>query len=108
MSKKIVQYTVILEDGVRKRHYHVRKSGKVISFAVQLEVLVKNQWKPILRYDNAHGFSHIDQYCRNGRSKKISLELGFESALILADWDINNNWEIYVKDFKGEVTNESI
>lgn len=99
---------MILEDGVRKRHYHERKRGKVISFVVQLEALVIDQWKPILRYDNAHGFSHIDRYYQDGRSKKISLDLGFESTLTLADWDINNNWEIYVKDFKKGVTGEGL
>jgi hypothetical protein len=38
---KIVDFVVIFDDGVRKRHYHKTEKGKVISFVVQLEIEVK-------------------------------------------------------------------
>lgn len=41
----------------------------------------------------------MDRYDREGQKKKGSLELGFNSALAYADWDINVNWERYVKAF---------
>ena len=37
---KVVDFIVILDDGVRKRHYHESEKGKITHFAVQLEVMV--------------------------------------------------------------------
>lgn len=99
MAKKFVDFVVILEDGVRKRHYHEAERGKVIYYVVQLEIRNKNQWKTVIRYDCAHGFSHIDKYDNKGKQKKVHLELSFESALTLADWDINQNWEKHIMEF---------
>lgn len=100
-GKKKVEYVVILEDGVRKRHYHEREKGKVTAFAVQLEALVNDRWQPIIRYDASHDYAHVDRFYLDGRKKKTSLGLSFRSAMTLADWDINNNWKSYIKDFKG-------
>jgi hypothetical protein len=97
--KKIVDYVVILDDGVRKRHHHETEKGKVLHFAVQLEVKVDNQWKVVVRYDCAHGFSHKDQYDLRGHQKKIPLNLGFEHALSYGDWDINEHWLQYKRAF---------
>lgn len=91
---------VILDDGVRKRHYHLAEKGKIKSFVVQLEVMVKDQWKPVIRYDCAHGSVHVDRYHPSGKKKKIPLDLELNSALTLADWDINNNWEKYIQAFR--------
>ncbi len=38
---KIVDFVIIFDDGVRKRHYHETERGKVVYFAVQLELEVK-------------------------------------------------------------------
>lgn len=100
-GKKKVEYVVILEDGIRKRHYHLRERGGVRAFAVQLEAFINNQWQPVVRYDASHDYAHVDRFYLDGKKEKISLGLSFKSALALADWDINNNWESYIKDFKG-------
>ncbi|MBT9144024.1 MAG: hypothetical protein DDT29_02438 [Dehalococcoidia bacterium] len=96
---RTVEFIVILDNGVRKRHYHKIQRGSVLSFAVQLEVLVGDKWKPVVRYDSAHGFAHTDLFTLNGKSEKKALNLSFSSALTLADWDINENWEEYVQKF---------
>lgn len=92
---KIVDFVVIFDDGVRKRHYHQTEKGKVISFVVQLEIEVKGEWKVGVRYDCSHGFSHVDKYDIKGNQTKKMLNLSFESALIYGDWDINKNWLKY-------------
>jgi len=50
-----------LGDKARKRHYHEAEKGRVTRFTVQLEVLVNNEWRVVIRYDVAHGFAHIDE-----------------------------------------------
>ncbi len=99
---KRVEYTTLFDEGVRKRHFHERRSKKVIRFCVQLEVLIGSDWKVVVRYDCAHGFSHIDQYWQSGQKKKIGLDLEFDKALVLADWDIKTNWEKYVKTYSAK------
>ncbi|MEW6417121.1 MAG: hypothetical protein AB1480_03250 [Nitrospirota bacterium] len=94
---KIVDFVVVFDDGVRKRHYHETEKGKVTYFAVQLEIEVKGEWKVVVRYGCSHGFSHIDKYDIRGNKTKEILNLSFESALTYGDWDINKNWLKFLK-----------
>ena len=96
---RIVDFVVILDDGVRKRHYHETKEGRIVYFAVQLEIKVKNEWKPVIRYDCSHQFTHMDKYDIKGNKIKVMLNLSFESALTYGDWDINENWIKYKEEF---------
>ena len=73
--------------------------GKVIYFAVQLEIKVGYEWKVALRYDCSHNFSHVDKYDIKGNKVKTALDLSFESALTFGDWDINENWAKYKEEF---------
>ena len=88
---EIVDFVIIFDERVRKRHYHETEKGKVIYFAVQLEVKVKGEWKAAIRYDCSHGYSHMDKYDLKGNQKKKRLNLSFESALTFGDWDINKS-----------------
>ena len=99
---KIVDFVVVLEDGVRKRHYHKTEKGQVTDFVVQLEVRIKNKWRAVVRYDCSHGFSHVDRYDIGGKKTKKELNLSFDSALTFGDWDINQNWKRYRNAFLRE------
>ena len=94
-----VEFVVILDEGVRKRHVHTIEKGIVQSFAVQLELYYNENWLPVIRYDNAHGKAHIDKYFSDGKKEKTFLDLDYNTALTLADWDINTNWEKLIKDY---------
>jgi len=84
---------------VRKRHFHKTERGKVMNFAVQLEVKVEGAWQPVIRYDCAHDFSHIDRYNMRGEQAKEALQLSYAESLTLADDDIDLNWETYKTRF---------
>jgi hypothetical protein len=98
---KTVEFVIIFDDGVRKRHHHRTENGVVAYFAVQLEVMIKDEWKVVIRYDCSHGFSHMHRYDIMGKEIKKMLHLNFESALTFGDWDIGENWQKYVKKFLG-------
>ncbi len=101
MGEKI--YTRDLGEGARKRHYHKTEKGKIIYFAVQLEVELEGKWKPVIRYDCSHNFAHIDRYNNKGKKIKENINLPYEDSLTLADEDININWELYKEKFlRGE------
>ncbi len=97
MSEKT--YTRTLGEDARKRHYHMTEKGKVIYFIVQLEVSVEGNWKPVVRYDCSHTFTHIDRYNIKGEKEKEELYLDYKESLTLADEDININWEVYKERF---------
>jgi len=92
-------YTRALGEGARKRHLHRTEKGRVIDFVVQLEVKIGDEWKPVIRYDCAHDFAHIDRYNIRGEQEKEPLHLPYAECLTLADEDINLNWKFYKENF---------
>jgi hypothetical protein len=60
-------------------------------------------WKPVIRYDCAHDFAHVDRYNRKGETTKEELYLPYDECLTLADEDINLNCGSYKERFlRGE------
>lgn len=97
-------FVIPYPENCRKRHYHIRIGSKIVEFKVQLEVLIKNKWHPVVRYDTAHGFAHRDIIHFGGQIDKTPLFLNsYKDALNFADADIKINWHLYLKRFLGEV-----
>lgn len=97
---KTVRYIYLLTTDDRKRHEHIVDQGRVIQFVVQYETFVEGGWLPVIRYDTAHGFPHVDRIRANGTVEKVPLltsNLG--EALTFADQDIDENWEQYKELF---------
>ena len=95
----LTEYVIPLGEKARKRHYHETDKGQIVSFIVQLEVLVDDQWKIVIRFDSAHGFAHVDQYYLDGRKIKKELYLKLSEAMTLADEEIKENWKSYQRAF---------
>ena len=97
------RYVLPVWIDARIRHYHRTERGRVVAFVVQLEVEERNEWRPVIRYDTAHGFGHIDRFTRQGKVTKERLSLTREEALTRAERDIKQNWAVYRERFlKGE------
>src|SRR5262245_9436622 len=97
---KTVRYVYLLTLNDRKRHEHVVDHGRVIQFVVQYETFVEGEWRPVIRYDMAHGFPHIDRIRTDGTVEKIPLLMSDPGeALTFADQDIDENWEHYKEAF---------
>ena len=104
---RIEEFVARLNTDCRRRHKHSHYKGKVISFSVQVEVRYKDRWYPVVRYDTAHGFAHRDFLHPDGRIDKTSLFLqDYNEALIFAEEDLKNNWELYKEKFLREVKND--
>ena len=95
----VTEYVIPLGEKARKRHYHETDKGQIVSFAVQLEVFVGDEWKIVIHFDSAHGFAHIDRYYLDGRKIKKNLYLKLTEALTLADEEIKENWKKFQKAF---------
>ncbi len=89
-------YIFMLSDRDRKRHEHTVEKGKVVGFVVQYETLFEERWVPIVRYDTSHGYAHKDLINPDGSREKVLMGTAdFAEALVLADIDIDENWERY-------------
>ena len=101
--KREVEYTLRLGVTVRYRHKHIKKTGNIVYFRVQLETLVEGNWYPVVRYDTSHGFAHRDLINRKGEAIKTPIFVqDYNDALTFAESDLKANWEIYEERFLKE------
>lgn len=97
---EVARYSYLLTLYDRKRHEHTTVQGKVVKFVVQYETYLEGTWQPVMRYDTAHGFPHMDKVCPDGTVEKIPLlTADLAEALTVADRDIEENWERYKADY---------
>lgn len=90
------EYVVRLSPTDRYRHLHVRVRNRIVFFRVQLETQVGDRWRPVVRYDMAHGFVHRDLLDRRGRAIKTPLfNQDLNDALTFAEHDLKANWVSY-------------
>ncbi|PKN00806.1 MAG: hypothetical protein CVU77_08600 [Elusimicrobia bacterium HGW-Elusimicrobia-1] len=101
------QFVFLYSDETRVRHFHKRIKNRVIEFVVQLEILVKNKWQPVIRYDTKHGFAHKDIIHPSGKVEKIPLPVqNFNDALTFAEEELRVEWEIFKMAFIKESRDE--
>lgn len=107
MEIKTKEFFTFYAPDCRKRHLHRRTKTEIIGFVVQLEILIKGKWYPIIRYDTSHKFAHCDIVSWKGKTEKIAIPaFDFRDALIYADDDLSQNWSIYRERFLKEVTKD--
>lgn len=97
-----VAFVLAISGDVPIRHGHTTDRGKVIRFVVQLEVLVQGKWRPVVRYDSAHGQSHRHRFRPREGQRKELLGMSFEDALTFAEGDLRQNWEQHLLEFGEE------
>lgn len=97
MSEK--RYLIPYSLDAQKRHHHQTQRGKVVRFMVQLEVLVHGEWRPVIRYDCAHGYAHRDRFNLQGEQLKDELRMSYAEALTFGDDDLDDHWAGYREHF---------
>jgi len=94
-----------LED--RLRVSAQKQKGQVVKFVVQYEALIKEEWRPIVRYDTSHRFSHKDIIHWNGDIDKQPLYFqNFNMAFTFAIQDLKTSWKWYRMAYEREIGNE--
>ena len=98
------RFLIYLTPDDRIRHYHFSVKNKIANFTLQYEALINNLWRPIVRYDTAHGFAHIDRLHPDGSVEKEPLfHWNYNEALTFSHNDIRSNWEWYRERFEREM-----
>ena len=85
------------EEWVRYRVQFTTSRGRVTKFVVQLEVQTGSEWRPVVRYNTAHGRPHRDLYRLDGSITKQWLDMSFNDALTYAIREIKDNWRRYAE-----------
>jgi len=78
--------------------------GRVLVFTVQYEVFLEGEWKPVVRFDTAHGRVHRDLVDPSGHSAGkdwnwFGATLPYNEALTAAQQEIITRWRSYRRDF---------
>ncbi|HUT04928.1 MAG TPA: hypothetical protein VM163_13660 [bacterium] len=103
ITEQTTEYVIRLGPKDRYRHVHIRVRGRIVFFRVQLETLLDEEWRPVVRYDTAHGFAHRDLLDRRGNTIKTPLfNQDLNDALTFAENDLKTNWFSYRKRFLEE------
>jgi hypothetical protein len=81
-----------------------KDKGEILEFVVQYEALVSEEWRPVVRYDTAHGFAHKDVIRANGEVVKQPLYFEtYNLALTYATLDLKMNWRQYKESLEKEL-----
>jgi hypothetical protein len=80
-----------------------KDKGEILEFVVQYETVVLGEWRPVVRYDTAHGFAHKDIIKANGEVVKQPLFFEtYNMAFTYATLDLKMNWKQYKDNLEKE------
>jgi len=88
----------------RLRVHFTTKRGQVKSILViQYEAYIDGKWRPIVRFDEAHGFFHRDIMSPTGKKNKFPQPaLDKKIALTEAIEEIKLHWRFYRKKYEDK------
>lgn len=78
--------------------------GEVTAFVIQYEAWIEGAYRPVVRYDTAHGRPHRDTLDWNGNTIDKAwawdgTDLSYKEALMSAASDLIQNWAAYREAF---------
>ncbi len=81
-----------------------KDKGEILEFVVQYEALISMEWRPVVRYDTAHGFAHKDVIRADGEAVKQPLFFEtYNMAFTYATLDLKMNWRQYKESLEKEL-----
>jgi len=101
-------YDLSPEQRDRLRVGFEREKKTIVRFVVQYEAEIAGQWRPIVRYDSAHGFAHRDLIHPDRTVEKQPLPwMSFAVALTYATQELKTHWRRYRQAFEEEMRHGS-
>ena len=81
-----------------------KDKGDILEFVVQYETFISGEWRPVVRYDTAHGFAHKNIIRANGEVVKQPLSFEtYNMAFTYATIDLKMNWRQYKESLEKEL-----
>lgn len=100
---RLVEFHRYLDDSNSLRVAFELEHGQVLRFIVQLECRFAgdDQFKPVTRYDTAHGFAHCDVLHPYDKTAKTTMTAqDYNEALTFAIDDLVRNWRAYRRRYE--------
>lgn len=100
---RLVEFHRYLDDDNSLRVEFELERGRVFRFIVQLECRFgeSDEFVPVIRYDNAHGFAHCDRLHPYERTTKTTVATqDHNEALTFAIDDLVSNWTVYRRRYE--------
>lgn len=101
MAKEVRRFaiTVTHEDIIDVTLEFEREQGKkkLMGFAPSYRALISQRWHEVIRYDNAHGYVHVQKFWRGPKPIPLKEEVGLPLDYLVRQYkqDIVENWERY-------------
>lgn len=95
-------FFVALKEGKAIRVGLDTDRGRVTDFTAQLELWIDDRWRPVVRYDTAHGQAHRDTLDWDGRvtdKRWLDPTRSYNESLQQAIDDLRQHADIYVTDY---------
>ena len=84
-----------------------KERGETLEFTVQYEALIRDEWRPVVRYDTVHGFAHKDILHPDGRVDKQPIYFeSYNLAFTYATLDLKRFWREYREKHEKEFDND--
>ncbi len=95
-QRRRTQYRINLSRTDYIRVVFDRTGKRIVQFAVQYLANIENEWQPIVRFDTAHGYSHMDISHPDGsqETREMSFD-NYNTALTYAINHIKTRWQFY-------------
>jgi hypothetical protein len=94
----------LVPDEVRLRCSYRRRRKRIVRYTVELEIYYTDEWRPVVRYDNAHGFCHRDMIHADDTQDKTPVYYGdANQTFTQAIDDLRENWQAHRARFLREV-----
>ena len=88
------RFKIVLSDQDEVRVSFDLETGQVVGFAVQYLALIGGKWKPVVRFDTAHGRPHMDISRPDGSQETRTFPYhDYGTALTHAIGYIQERWE---------------
>lgn len=89
---------IILPHTQKIRFRNLFRINEELSFVIQLEVEPKTgEWRPLVRYDCAHGFCHRDFIYSNGHKEKLPTGQNLNVSIAIGIDDLKQNLKSHVE-----------
>ncbi len=84
-------------------HFHTDQGHVVALLVIQYEAFIDGKWRPIIRFDEAHGYFHRDVMSPSGEQRKAPIPVTDKSAALSnALREIKQFWRAYRKTYEDQ------
>ena len=81
-----------------------KENDHIARFSVQYLAFLQNAWRPIVRFDTAHGRAHMDiSHADDSQDTRDLYDRDYDAALTWAIRQVRTHWQFYRERYEREL-----